>query len=148
MPPPPLRGSLNKKSGKGFLGRDKWDSRFIEVVGNKVIYWKSSEKKEGPQGELHLGTTVCEVIPTEGSTTLFCIRPTGDKWLEGSFMGADAAEDKKGKTLAAGREFIFDAAKSEHERSVWLQSIAAHIKNAAGTRSRSTTMASSSSVKR
>jgi len=131
-PPALLQGSLSKKSGNDWFGLKGWDERYVVLKEQKLSYWKSeSAMKEDPkaeaQGVLNLATTACEILPHHGNSTLFSIRPKGGKWIDGAFTGADA-----------GREFVFDAAKSEHSRSEWVEALTAHIEYAHGVKEKRT----------
>lgn len=123
--PAPLSGKLKKKSGGGWLGLKGWDERYVVVKKMKLYYWKSEQAmkaaKSEAQGILELASTACQVLPHHGEAHLFTIRPKGGVWLEGSFKGADA-----------GREFVFDASKSEHTRDTWVRTITEHLEHMHG----------------
>lgn len=121
-PPPELRGRLWKKSPK-LLG--SFQERQVEIKEAKLSWWGAKADLNGtadpPKGFIDFRENACLVDPDKENPGRFVLRPKKGYWTSCEFTGADR-----------GREFSFDASRSEVERSEWLQAIQNHVRYGEG----------------
>jgi len=129
--PDALHGNLGKLRGtsqrspdsKGFFGiRDAmaYHDRYVVVSGLQLRWWRQKrDSGDRPfQRAVDFTTNSCEVAIVPENPTRFILR-SENPWVGENLDDVDR-----------GRPFVFDAARSEHDRAAWLQAIQAHIDTA------------------
>merc|ERR1740121_1432117 len=120
-----MKGFIYKKKGR--RGIKGWDWRYFVINDMQILWWKTEAEAKADmevsgrncKGCIDLTNHACKVEAVPSSSSQFSVGPESGQWT-----GADADR------FQAERNFVFDAARSEQPREVWMKAIKANIDHA------------------